>query len=107
MGSFILSAPGYAFLLYFARSLRDVFVTLLLRTLLYFSRCFSVVNKYIVQELFTFNSLEGHQDGALSFFPSVVNYIYFVCIFCVHFSFPSVVNYIYFVCIFYVHFSFP
>ena len=46
-GSFILSAPGRAFLLYFARSLRYVFVTLLLRILLYFSRCFSVVNKYI------------------------------------------------------------
>ena len=44
---YILSASGCAFLLSFTRSLRDVFFTLLLRTLLYFSLCFSVVNKYI------------------------------------------------------------
>ena len=51
MESFVLSAPGRAVLLSFARSLRDVFFTLLLRTLLYLSLCFSVVNKHI-KEIF-------------------------------------------------------
>ena len=47
MGSFVMSAPGRDFLLSFARSLRDEFFTLLLRTLLYMylSLCFSPGDK--------------------------------------------------------------
>ena len=45
-GKSFINASGCDFFLSFARSFRDVIFTLLLRTLLYFFLCFSVVNKY-------------------------------------------------------------